>query len=314
MPSSSSTTAQCPECGAKFRLKEEAAGKKVKCKSCEAVFVPSAAGGNGKKSKAEPAEDSGGHDFDDLNAGRLQALPPRRTPHPTKKKVAEKPEAVPDDELEKVRKKALGKGKTKEGISPALIGAAAAVALGLVVVVVLLIRGGGGPSMEPITAYTAFQDDVAQAFSVEYPAGWQKESGGNTGSVIWAKFEKGNAQIRLRTSMGGSALGDMAKATANPNEKDESQTPVAKVHEFLRDQFAQDYGDYQEASTFTLKSKRGDARVSEFSAKEGWSSIKGFRATLLGGPYQITLIAKCSPAEWDICQPAFRHVIESVGN
>ena len=332
MPASSSLSTQCPECGATFKLKDDSAvGKKIKCRNCEAAFVVQPIGnghkgvngqksgnghkpGNGRKAKAEeePVEDL----FDDLGGERLQSLPPRRLPHPTKKKKVEKPEPVPGDELEEVRQKTLkGEPKRKrQGVSPALIGAAAVVGLGLLGLLVMVIRAGGGSSINPNPTYSEFQDKVVHGFKIDYPSDWTAQGGGQTGSVIWARFEKDSAGVRIKSSMGAGAIGGAASAFSTGEELDESLTPVAQVHDFLRESYAQDYSDYQELSTYTVQGGMGDVRVSEFTATQGIFRTKmhGFRASLLGGLYQWTIIAKCPESDWAVCKPIFEHMIKSM--
>jgi predicted Zn finger-like uncharacterized protein len=58
----------CPDCGAKYKVSDEHAGKSVKCKQCGAQFT------------AEPMADAGGYELDALAASAASGAPPRSAP------------------------------------------------------------------------------------------------------------------------------------------------------------------------------------------------------------------------------------------
>ena len=293
----------CPHCGAKHKLADDSKiGKKIRCRECEEPFVVqqarSPAANRPAKSAAGGAAPSG--------------LPPRTVGVKSKKKKKTKPAK------EEAAKKPKKKAKSGVGQSPALIGGICVLVLALLIGVPLLFFGEDEPVQQP-ASYAKFSHSVEQTFQCEYPAGWTVESGGTSGVPVWAKFENGEVKIRVRSSMGASAIGDIAKNTGGNaigvpgGDLDEDLAPAAKVHEFMKEQFAQDYSDYQEIAPKTIKTGFGDTRVSEFTASGSWdSTIRGMRASMLGLNLQYTVICDCPEKDWDVCREIFDRVIKSM--
>jgi len=164
--------------------------------------------------------------------------------------------------------------------------------------------------------YLLYIDKIAQEFRVKYPPGWKVESGGRGTSNPWARFTKGSATIRIKTSMGASALGSMMNPVGvDDGETPDELSPVAGIHTFMKDQFAENYSGYEEQPAITIKTGFGDGRMSEFTAKGSWGSkTKGIRLSCLGIRYQFTLMGDCPEADWAACKPIFEFVAESLSN
>lgn len=287
----------CPHCGEKYKFADDSkVGKKIRCRECEEPFAIKPAT---QQTAKKPSKRSPG------------GLPPRTLPAKSKPKKKSKP-------AETDSKKPGKKSPSSAGRSPALIGGVSVLGLGLLIGVPLLMFSGEKP-MEPPASYAAFQHDNKEAFKCEYPEGWSVESGGTGGSTPWAKFEQGDVKIRVRSSMGASAIGDISKNLGGNvlgdagGELDEELAPVANVHNLMKDQFAQDYGEYQESGAETIKSGFGDTRVSEFTASGSWGgTIRGMRASMLGLNLQFTVICDCPEDDWEVCRPIFERVIKSM--
>ena len=299
-----STTIACPHCGANLRLKDDSAlGKKIRCRKCEKPFVASA--------PADAEED----DFLSESAAGVALPPGLASVRRKKQQKAEKRKRRSEAAAASAGVKELPKW-----FLPAMIGTAVVVALGLLVGVGFLVRGalartgGGGGGIEAPTGWSSYRNP-AEKFSCEYPTNWTKDGSTSIGGggLAWARFESGDAKINLRESPAGGPLSDIAGATADPNEQDESQTPVAKLHEYHKDRIAEDYNDYQEHSVTTVKSGMGDARRSEFTATSGFrSKIRGYRATYINPRAQMNVMCECPEEDWEKCRPIFERVIASV--
>jgi predicted Zn finger-like uncharacterized protein len=297
-----SITIQCPHCGAKLRLKDDSAlGKKIRCKKCEKAFVAS-----------EPDD---GDDDDFLSdEGPVGAAPP-----PGLASVRRNKQQRAEKRKQTQAAASQGVKELPKWFMPAMIGTAVLVALGLLTGVGFLVRGAlartGGPSgVQAPTGWSNYRSP-AEKFSCEYPSNWAMEASTSQGggAMGWVRFTSGDAKINIRESMAGGALGDIAGATSDPNEQDESQTPVAKLHEFRKESVAEEYNDYQETAITTVQSSMGDARRSEYTAKFGFGSkLRGYRVTYISPRAQMNAMCECPEEDWETCRPIFERVILSV--
>ena len=177
----------------------------------------------------------------------------------------------------------------------------------------LLLAGCGGNVPAP-TSYTNYNAKDG-SFSCDCPEGWNCQGGGK--QTQWVKCKSGGATVEIKTSILGSMMGELAEARNNefgPGPIDDSMTPVAKVHDSRKEAFAEDYKNYEEQPATTVKSNRGDVRVSEFTASGPLGGkIHGYRATALGHDVSVHIACTCSESNWPTLQPAYDHVIASLG-
>ncbi|WP_166831057.1 zinc ribbon domain-containing protein [Thalassoroseus pseudoceratinae] len=300
-----SVTSACPTCGKRFRFPDDSkVGKKIRCRECEEPFVVEPLGDSEKPTgKPKRAKTAGG-------------LPPRTVGVKPKPKKKSRPKS--EEESSKKRKSQKKKKSNFTG-SPAFIGGISTLVLALLIGVPFLSSGDDKP-MEPPASYTSFQHEINNAFKCEYPSNWKMESGGKSGSVVWARIEFEDVKIRIRSSMGASAIGDIASnmggdilGGAGGVEFDESMAPIASVHEMMHDQYAQDYSGYQEQQPKKIETGFGDTRISEFTASGSWgSTVRGVRASMLGRDLQWTVICDCPEKDWAVCQPVFEHIVKSM--
>ncbi len=299
-------TSACPHCGKRFRFPDDSkVGKKIRCRECEEPFVVEPLEGGSSKPSRKPkqAKSAGG-------------LPPRTVGVKPKPKKKSRPKN--GDDSPKKRKSPAKKKSSFTG-SPAMIGGVCTVVLALLIGVPFLFSGDDAP-MEPPASYTTFEHEVNNAFKCEYPTGWAVKSGGKAGSVVSARFESDGVLVRIRSSMGASAMGDIAGSLggdilggAGGVELDEDLAPIASVHQMMHDQYAEDYTDYQEQPPQTLETGFGDTRMSEFTASGSWgSTIRGVRASMLGRDLQWTVICDCPEKDWAVCKPIFERIVKSM--
>ncbi len=289
----------CPHCGAKHKFADDSqVGKKVRCRECEEPFaVQQANAAAGKR----PAKKSAG------GGSPPGGLPPRTVGVKSKSKK-KKPKSADAEPKKKPR------AKSSAGKSPALIGIVSVLGLALLIGVPLLFFGKKEP-MKPPESYDKFSHSKEQTFKCEYPSGWTVESGGGqSGAPPWAKFIKGDVKIQVKSSMGMSAIGDIAKNTGgmSDGETAEERAPVATVHNLTKEKFAPEYGDYKESAPKAIETGFGDTRVSEFTGTSGFSDVRGMRASMLGLNLQYTVICDCPEEDWDVCRPIFERVIKSM--
>lgn len=286
----------CPHCGAKHKLPDDSkVGKKIRCRECEEPFVVEEAESAAEK---RPAKSAG-------SRREPAGLPPRAGLKSKKKKDKAEEKEAP--------KKPKRRTKSGAGKSPAMVGGVCILVLGLLIGLPLLFSGGEEP-MKPPESYAKFSHPVERTFACEYPEGWEVDSGGQSGQGVWAKFSKGSTRIRVRSSIGASAAGDiMANLGGGPlgggdAASEEELAPIAKVHDMMRDQFAEDYPEYQESQPVKIETGFGDTRISEFTA----SDTKGVRASMLGLNLQYTVICDCPKEDWEVCRPIFEKVVKSM--
>jgi hypothetical protein len=173
--------------------------------------------------------------------------------------------------------------------------------------------GCGGAVPAPTSFVTYHSPDGR--FTCDYPKGWEATGSGNKTDApySWAKFTKGNAEIKVDADFAGSLFGDIAKASG-AMFGGESEAPVAKVHPQGVRQMKEDYSNYQEREAKAFQSKgMGEGRRSIFIADQmiGGKTF-GYRATLLSGDRRITVICTCPATNWQALKRGFEKVIESL--
>lgn len=290
---------ECPHCGAKLRLKDDSAlGKKIRCRKCEKPFVAKAA-------------DEDDDLFSDAEMAPMAPPPGLAGVKRKKKKV----KSADDDGGSPAKS---GDTQLPKWVIPTAIGVASIVAIGVLFGAGMLIRGAmartGGGGMEAPTEWSNYRNP-AEKFSCVYPANWEMEGSTSIGGggASWVRFTSGEAKINIRESIAGGALSDIAGVGADPNEEDESMTPVAKLHEFRKESFAEGYSDVQEHSVTTIQSGMGDARRSEFTASQGFSGkLRGYRVTYISPRAQMNAVCECPEEDWEKAKPIFEKVIASV--
>jgi hypothetical protein len=194
---------------------------------------------------------------------------------------------------------------TTEKFSVAWLWAVAAV----VAVAAILLVAGCSPA--PVAAPTAYVEynHKSGAFACEYPQGWEADGGGAHGQV-WATFESGPAEIRLRGNAIGSLMGDAMGGRHQSDLPPELQ-PVHKIHELNAKGIENELPGYKEiGQPQELEVALGPARVSEFTATTTFGSgLHGYRVTVLGHNKGVTAFCICPESDWKTLQPAFDHTL-----
>jgi len=176
------------------------------------------------------------------------------------------------------------------------------------------IAGCGGGAVPAPTAFVAYNAPDGR-FACDYPKGWEVEigAGRQDAPYSYAKFTKGNAEIKVEADFAGSLFGDIAKAGAAMAGGD-AEAPVARVHPMGVRHMKDEYNNYQEREAKGFQSKGiGEGRRSIFIADQTLGGkIFGYRGTLLTGDRRITVVCSCPATNWKPLKPAFEKVIESL--
>ncbi|MBT4866823.1 MAG: hypothetical protein HON53_17095 [Planctomycetaceae bacterium] len=331
-----SVVAVCPKCDAKYTLKDAAVGRKMKCRQWEKPFRltaaidefdtgsddefdrPARSRSKQKRQKKAPlGEGEVRVTCGDCSARFEVAI--RQKAYETRCIVCDQPVPVPGQGGSgKSSAKKSGKRKKSRKMPKFLIPLAIGVAvIGVVVGLAFLLpnTGPGESGIKAPAAYEVYADNRGNQFHVEYPDGWKIEAGARGTSNPWARFKKGSATIRVKTSMGASAMGDIMGMGGDDEDTPDELTAVAQVHTFMKKQYADEYSDYEEQPAKMIKTGMGDGQLSEFTAAGGWGSkTKGVRLTCLATNYQFTVLCDCSESDWAACKPIFERVAKSLSH
>lgn len=156
------------------------------------------------------------------------------------------------------------------------------------------------------------------SFALEYPAGWQAKGNGNKSSgIAWAEFTDAGARIRVDALFTEVIKGDLANmAGGTAMLKDEELRPDMTREEIVhiqgKDYYIDKYSHYVEDDGVSTRIKLGPAHVSGFAAKDGFSQMKGIRATITGTDRGITYFASCPANQWADFKPVFIRCLESM--
>jgi hypothetical protein len=203
------------------------------------------------------------------------------------------------------------------------------------------------------TSYARFTSGD-KSFSCEYPEGWEQVTSESHAVQSAARFRKGGAQITIDSDLTMGIIGDLNPSAGMPPElsgggmgipdmptggggaevpgmpsldgiptmekvegalEAMKKPAIERLHDANRKTYEIAMRDYEEQAAQPFQTPAGEARLSEFTAKDGilGSTVRGYRATILGRDRGITVFAKCSDGNWAALQPAFTRVIHSIG-
>ncbi len=328
--------AQCPRCKTRFKVAaEKVAGKKLRCASCRQAFrIPAtAASGSAAKKvtskKPEPAESDEVEIVDDFDGEvelfdefeendfpvdefeDLSEQPVERSSRALPARVSSKPARPGADDAPAAEAKDSGTKKT-------IILVSAISVAGLLIIGGLIFAGASGklsfsPKVEAPKEFVDFFPEIGP-FNCKYPAGWKVENGGGSGGTpAWARFTKGNSVISIRV---GGALSQFLGMGGNQVDPDKIPFELAPVHQahVAQQQFVEeDFVEYVEKPPQKIETKYGDARRSDFTAKDKlWRGrVAGIRATTANVD-TVVIMCRCPEKDFETMRPAFETVINSI--
>lgn len=293
-------------CGKSYKVPDEAAGRKLKCKECgKSLQVPRPGAKKSAKKRSKASDDD---DIFSMDLGldvetTPSELPPRR-------RTGEAPQ--------KKRKSADSK---KQGANKGLIvgvGIASFLVAGVggfFAVQAIMGTGTGGANQAPEQINYSTLKHEKGGFSIKYPSDWTADQGDK---VPHASFTDNTAYVSFRNNEKGGAISSMASLPSGgqiiPGAELEDEPPAKSVHEFMGETvYSNDYSDFEELPGREFQTPFGAGWLSEFTGKEGLGSrIKAYRLTLPGGTYQYNVICKCPARKWDEYEPIFMEMLKSI--
>lgn len=118
----------CPECERKLRVPENMLGKKVKCPSCQTIFVAGSAGAEEKPAPSRPAGKAPSARSDAIEETPRRRSPPPPPPEeeedrPVRRRAREQEEELEEEELEEVeeRRGSSGWERIRTGVTYLII-------------------------------------------------------------------------------------------------------------------------------------------------------------------------------------------------
>lgn len=280
----------------------------------DAVMLEEAGDDDAVELEEYSEEDEYGYDdggYDDY------AAPPMPTPR--KKKKAKRKSKKSD---------AATQADSSEGLPKkwlyTMVGAAAVVVFALGALIVNTMIGAGKEHAAAMALPTEFKKFTHKHgnLAADYPAGWILKSGGGTGGVPnWVSFENEIQEVKItvRGSMSGTSMSDIATSGGGipidlGGDVPDDLAPVAGVHQFQKDKISAEYNAYEESEPRKIDSGFGEGRISDFTAKNTFSSEYGVRATLIANQYQYNVICTCPKSRLEEYKPVFEKIISSIGS
>jgi hypothetical protein len=214
-------------------------------------------------------------------------------------------------EEKRKRRKREKEPKGSNALLFAAIGFGALVSLIIVGVVIFFIVRMGATSKITAPDSFSFYESPEAVFHIEKPSGWKVSASGIKGS-LGVEIEKSSAVIKVKESLRGSLVGDIAGSGTRGDEPDE-RSPVAAVHALKQKEFAEEYSHYEEDKPTFVNTRFGKVARSEFKGVKGLGKVRGYRATALAGQTSFDISCQCSEAHWEMLRPAFERAIASLG-
>lgn len=328
------------ECGRVIKTNDANAGKKARCPECgEIVQIP--APRKSASTKTPTVSDKGAvtaavknakkkppADEEDLFAGGDESFhgdgddEDFEMPLPKSKKASSKKSSKASAEADepapkKKKKKKGGEADDTELNKNIIIGTCVFFGLAFLGLIGYGIANMGsiaaGPKMEVPKEFAEYSSPNGE-LRCQGPKGWTTKNGGGSGGVPpFLTIEQGSVKIQFRSSPSGSAMSTIQ----NPNGEDtkdlpDEEKPVSKMHEFQKRKFMEEKSGYQEhGKDEMVKTANSEGRLSTFTASEGFSTVHGYRVTLIGTNNQWNIVCQCSAGDWKDFQEVFRKVIAS---
>jgi hypothetical protein len=177
---------------------------------------------------------------------------------------------------------------------------------------VLMFGGCGGRTVVP-TSYNSFSDDQ-KMFKIQYPAGWDCDSGGST-DFSRVNFSSGNTMIEVQAEPVTKALlSEIAQTGVLPvSSGDPTNSFSAQKAHWLEKPKFEEQNSVKEEKAVTAETKLGNGVKSEFTGTYSFGGdFRGYRATSMNTDKRIRVVCQCPVEEWESLKPVFDLVIASV--
>ena len=179
----------------------------------------------------------------------------------------------------------------------------------LLIAGVLVLSSGCAPEMVSSPESYANFNSREGTFAMEYPEGWTADGNGNRSrGVAWAKFEKGPIEIRIDASFTDSLGGDIPTDNDTPDEL----KPEALLQQHYLEYYQDKFSGYSQDEGETIRTSLGPTRMNKFTGSQGFSKIKGIRASIMGHDRGVTFLAHCPENQWETFEPVFDRMLRSM--
>ena len=152
-------------------------------------------------------------------------------------------------------------------------------------------------------------------FALDYPEGWEAEGNGNrTRGTAYANITQPPIKIRIDATLGFELKAGMLLAGGGDETSTEGPLNLTKegvIHDSWRPEYEEKYSGYEEEPGYSTRFKLGPARVNKFSGKQGYTKIKGIRATFSLLDRMLSFEATCPESQWPKFEPVFEKMLES---
>ena len=179
----------------------------------------------------------------------------------------------------------------------------------------LFVAGCSGPAKVAVPKDYVEYNSPDGVFALDYPEGWEAEGNGNrTRGNAYANITQPPIEIRIEATLGFELRAGLLLAGGgdeNSTEDPLSLTKEGVIHDSWRPEYEEKFDDYEEEPGYSKRFRLGPARVNKFSAKRGYTKVKGIRATFSLLDRMLTFEATCPASQWPEFEPVFEKMLES---
>jgi hypothetical protein len=187
---------------------------------------------------------------------------------------------------------------------------------------------GAPGKFEPPTKYVAMHVGLLPLEGF-IPEGWESIPAGGMAGIpmsVRIKDPSGRISIEIRQSEGSSEKGKMKKNIAEGKEVVQigggganlarlNEAPaIESTHTYHQGVVMKDFSNYKEKSTQPIRTGFGRGLLSDFTAEDGLlhSEVKGCRASVVHRDFQLNIVCKCHPSQFEDVRPVFVKIISSL--
>ncbi|TWU09591.1 hypothetical protein CA54_48330 [Symmachiella macrocystis] len=337
----STIDARCPKCKSVFRLKDASlAGKKIKCRKCQAPFVvqPITSGGGGARRKTNSSVDPYGREISFSKTGELP-VSGRKIKKIQRVSETEEPEADEPDEFgqpaapkrrlkprgKKGKAKSADKGKRKKKKAQTTkLQKIIAVAGGVVLLSLIILGAVFGPSMAKRIAesgklvapkqYLVYEPADGEVM-IEYPEGWDiSHGGGHSNKLFFLRINHAGLEVFIVEFDPQKEAMNVAMTGGQSRFNNPDKAPSYAVHQRRLKEIQESNTDFEESPPKEMLTGFGIAQYSKFTDPGLiFGSTTGYRMTLYdpdGGKYNAYF--RCSPKQFDTAKPIFEHMMGTI--
>lgn len=314
---------ECSDCGKSLRVKDEFAGKKLRCPECETVL------------KIPEADDGEAEFYDDDEEQEQRAS--RRTPTARASKSNPKSKRSGPDRKQRAnggenyfRRSTTKTKKPKTADNKAVLiwsiviggGVLGLAGIGTVVMIVMNMGGSSGPQaavaapgQQPTAAaknnsqyVTAETNTPVSKFKMiwDMPAKWTQQSGVEDGFWPWAEMKGQGQTIKISSNR------SLTEASSTMTSMGGFEESLKTAHTVRLAKLKLEYNDFEEGPLNIHKGKYGPVVWSEYEYKGMFGKGYGIRCTVPGPRLPCTVVMEYALSARDKWRPVVLDIAGSV--